>query len=137
MVLFLVAWQSAVGSAVYDHSAHEFESKVNPVSPVDSSGAKVEGRARRWMSVDSVQVELAWKVQDTAGYSVNLGVEQARWTVLGDHPYYTVPSLAPGQEYTAVVAAVGSGTAHHFQFTTPNLVSGNCLLKALFNLLLC
>lgn len=121
MVLFLVRWQSVAGSAVYNHSAYKLENR----GPVNSGGGKLEGRARRWMSVDSVQVELAWKAQDTAGYSVNLGIEQARWTVLGDHPYYTVPSLAPGQEYTAVVAAVGSGTAHHFQFTTPNLVSGN------------
>lgn len=127
MFFSLVTGQSIAGSAVYDHSAYKLENQLNPISPAVSRGGKVEGRARRWMSVDSVQVELAWKAQDTAGYSVNLGVDQARWTVMGEHPYYTVPSLAPGQEYTAVVAAVGSGTAHHFQFTTPNLVSGNSL----------
>lgn len=80
------------------------------------------------MKLGSTDVSLRWSLDmpggEASGFSLQVGEDM--WTVMKEHPFYTVPRLKSGRSYTAVVRAVPShnSAALQFTFSTPTLLPG-------------
>lgn len=95
-------------------------------------GAREDGApeaALTWMKMGSADVSLRWTLDlpegEAGGFSVQVG--ENTWTVMRDHPFYTVPRLKSGRSYSATISPVPSlnTTALQFTFTTPAVLPGN------------
>lgn len=75
------------------------------------------------MGLGSAHVTLNWSSVTASGYTVTVG--NAHWTVLRDHPYYTLAGLQPDRAYTAVITPVGRSATLNLSFSTPSLIPGN------------
>lgn len=79
-----------------------------------------------WMGLASADMHIDWTgvTGSEDGFSVTVGT--THWTVLKDHPFYTLPGLKPERAYTAVITPIGEDdpTRQSFPFTTPTVVSG-------------
>ncbi|XP_054281376.1 uncharacterized protein LOC128999044 [Macrosteles quadrilineatus] len=91
----------------------------NNLSYRNNSDVNVKG----WLSISMSDVKLQWEREGEAdkGYLVALGA--ARWTLMADHPWYTLAGLRPNYIYSATVIHLDSHETHTLHFSTPTLLA--------------